>query len=81
MESEPKRVHVESNFFYLLGRGDCEVSAEAIAEARAEHNRGETLVSPIEGVGVAQWLERCSHKAEMWVQFPPPTIKIANFKL
>jgi len=52
--------------------------------ARVKHYGGRALARKrqrAERVGVAQWLERCSHKAEMWVQFPPPTPKIANFKL
>jgi hypothetical protein len=34
--------------FYLPGRGDCEASAKALAEARAKRNRGGTSVPPIE---------------------------------
>jgi len=39
----------KEEMFYLLGGGDCGASIGAIAEMRAERNRGGTSVPPIEG--------------------------------
>jgi len=60
MESEPKPV--KSEIFHLPGGGDCGASIEAIAEMRAERNRGGTSVPPIEG----KWAHSSVGRAPIW---------------
>jgi hypothetical protein len=68
----------KEEMFHLPGGGDCGASIEAIAEMRAECNRGETSVPPIEGKWAHSSVGQSADMAcrRSWVQIPLGPLKL-----